>query len=46
LTDRIGATAALSASVSVFLVILLIISVTQPVLRRLDGRIVQREVPA
>jgi MFS family permease len=46
LTDLIGATAALSASVSAFLLILLLISVTQPVLRRLDGGMLQREVSA
>ena len=43
MTDRIGATAALSASVSAFLLILLIISMTQPVLRRLDGATLQPE---
>ena len=46
LTDRIGATAALSVSVSAFLLILLLISVTQPVLRQLDGSMLQREASA
>ncbi len=45
MTDRIGATAALSASVSAFLLILLIVSLTQPVLHRLDGRTFQPEQP-
>lgn len=43
MTDRIGATAALTASVSAFVLILLLIAATQPVLRRLDGRVLQPE---
>ena len=38
LTDVVGAAAALSASLSAFILVLLLISVAQPFLRRIDGR--------
>jgi len=38
MTDQVGATAALTGSVSAFLLILLLVGLSQPVVRRIDGR--------